>query len=213
MHKENLLCEDMNFSRRMQGKRALAVLDTCKIELRRELQRLFIVFDEALKKADVIINQIPPHSRGRGFEPVVMQSCFMDKLLNEFENNAFFGKYKRIILRKKGYLILFKKLNGKGYPMNIKTQNVQSILNQNQVLDLFSGTDYNDEPILYFGYQKNRHGEFINPQLVYIDDGEIIFNITREDIQSNIIIEKMNEKSTGKAITPTLKKGLNRKKG
>ncbi|MNT24269.1 hypothetical protein D3C72_1597350 [compost metagenome] len=123
------------------------------------------------------------YSRSRTLEASIVQSCFAEVLLRNFSDRAFFGKYKRLILRAKGYLILFKKLDRKGYPMNIQTFKVQSILNQNQGLDLFTESDYNDSPILYFGYEKNKIGENVNPRLVYIDEGEIKFTIGHSDIQ------------------------------
>ncbi|MGP1500169.1 MAG: hypothetical protein ACTTJM_00075 [Bergeyella cardium] len=199
-----LSCEDIKSSRRMQGKRALAVFDTCKIELKMELPRLFRVFGKALEKANNTINKYPPEDRSRCFEASIMQTAFMSELKREFSENVFFGKYKRIILRKNGYIILFKKLNKKGMPMNIKTMNVQHILNQNQTLDLFANSDYNDEPILFFGYQKNRYGDFENPQLVYIDEGEICFNITQNDID-NMILISLEQKNIEKKATPKLK--------
>lgn len=88
--------------------------------------------------------------------------------------------------------------------MNIKTMNVQSILNQSQVLDLFSDSDYNDEPILYFGYQKNRFGQFVNPQIVYIDDEKINFTITASDIQIHLPVSKENNNKINE-ISPKLK--------
>lgn len=188
----SLRSEDNTSSRRMQGKRLLAVNETCKIELRKELNLLFKTFDHALGKTNDALSSFPVHSRSRTLEASIVQSCFADALFQNFGEKAFYGKYKRLILRVKGYLILFKKLDTKGYPMNIKTVKVQSILNQNQSLDLFSNSDYNDDPILYFGYQKNRIGQFVNPQLVYIDDGEISFTIGQEDIQFEIITPLKN---------------------
>ena len=93
--------------------------------------------------------------------------------------------------------------------MNIKTINVQSILNQNQVLDLFADSDYNDEPILYFGYQKNRFGDYANPQLIYIDEGQIKFSIYQDDIDTGIYMSNENDKSVG--VSPILKNSKIRK--
>lgn len=207
----NFDTKNTEISRRKQGKRALAIFETCKIELKSELQRLFIVFDKALERATETINQYPPEDRSRNFEPSTMQTAFMSELKKEFLDDAFFGKYKRIILRKKGYIILFKKLNNKGMPMNIKTMNIQRILNQNQTLDLFADSDYNDEPILYFGYQKNKQGDFDNPQLVYVDDGILNFNITGEDINNDVFIN-LEHKNIEKTVTPKLKNIEKRKK-
>lgn len=196
MQQKNFLVlkdKDTNLSRRKQGKRRLATEEACKVELKKELQLLFNTFDKALEKANEAISLFPPHSRSRTLEASIMQSSFAEILMKNFDEKAFFGKYKRLILRTAGYLILFKKLNSKGCPMNIKTMNVQSILNQNQVLDLFSESDYNDEPILYFGYQKNRFGQFVNPQIVYIDDEQIDFTITVSDIEIQMPVNKKNK--------------------
>lgn len=177
-----LQCEDNKSSRRMQGKRVLAVNETCKVELKKDIQLLYKAYEEALIKTSKVLSIIPIHSRSRILEASVIQSCFAESLMNNFPNKALYGRYRRLILRLKGYLILFKKLDKKGYPMNTKTKNVQSILNQNLTLDLFSESDYNDEPILYFGYQKNRIGEYVNPKLIYIDEEEIKFTIDEADI-------------------------------
>lgn len=208
----NLSDKDNELSRRMQGKRRLASESECKVELKKELQLLFNVFYTALDKTNAVLSAFQPSHRSRTFEASVMQSSFAESLSNSFGEKAFYGRYKRLILRTNGYLILFKKLNGKGRPMNIKTINVQSILSQNQVLDLFSNSDYNDEPILYFGYQKNRFGQFVNPQLIYIDDGEVNFSIGEKDIEDNISISTKVEVNEIKEVVPKLKGQISIKK-
>lgn len=210
MEQTQLLGEDNNSSRRMQGKRLLADYGNCKLELSKELGLLFKTFESALNSTNEDLLSYKVQFRSRTLEASIMQSYFAEYLQNNFANKAFYGKYKRLVLRTNGYLILFKKLNTKGYPMNIKTINVQSILNQNQVLDLFANSDYNDEPILYFGYQKNRFNEYVNPQLIYIDDNEIKFSISAEDMDSGLYINKVNDKPTG--VSPTLKNNTNIKK-
>lgn len=173
-------------SRRKQGKRLLANEDTCKKELKNDCLLLLSAYNEAKDKTNQALALFPLKSRGRALEANIMQSFFNEALFNYFSEKVSFGKYKRLILRIKGYLILFKKLDKKGYPMNIKTYNVQSILNQNQALDLYAETNYNDLPILYFGYQKNKIGEYVNPQIVYIDEGEITFTIDESNMQLEI---------------------------
>lgn len=208
--------EDTKSSRRKQGKRMLATFDTCKLELKPTLQKLFVGFDNALTKASTILSMIPPGSRSRGLEPTILQSCFAEAAFELFENNkAFYGSYKRLIIRTDGYLILFKKLNQKGVPMNTKTGNVQSILNQNQALDLFSDSDYNDEPILFFGYQKDKTGQYCNKQIVYIDEGNIAFTITEKDLQFDYEIgidsQEINKMRDVKVASPKLKSNLKAK--
>jgi len=209
---EEFDCEDNTFSRRMQGKRLLADYETCKIELKNVNPLLFKTYMDAIEKTNEALFLFPPHSRSRNLEASIIQSCFAESLITNFSGDAFFGKYRRLILRVNGYLILFKKLNSKGYPMNIKTINVQSILNQSQVLDLFADTDYNDEPILYFGYQKNRFGEFVNPQLIYIDEGDIKFSIAEADMQVQSSIQNIVPMNGITEVKPKLKDNQELKK-
>jgi hypothetical protein len=210
MEQTQLLREDNNSSRRMQGKRLLADYGNCKLELSKELVLLFKTFESALACTNADLLNYKVQFRSRTLEASIMQSYFAEYLQKHFANKAFYGKYKRLVLRTNGYLILFKKLNSKGYPMNIRTINVQSILNQNQVLDLFADSDYNDEPILYFGYQKNRFNEYVNPQLIYIDDNEIKFSISADDMDSGLYVGKVDNKPVG--VSPTLKNNNNLKK-
>ena len=105
-----LQCEDNKSSRRMQGKRVLAVNETCKVELKKDIQLLYKAYEEALIKTSKVLSIIPIHSRSRILEASVIQSCFAESLMNNFPNKALYGRYRRLILRLKGYLILFKKL-------------------------------------------------------------------------------------------------------
>ncbi|MCD9616104.1 hypothetical protein [Chryseobacterium gleum] len=209
---EILSDKDSNLSRRKQGKRRLALENVCKVELKKDAQLLFNAYYDALDKANEVLSSFAPSHRSRTLEASIMQSSFAEALFDKFGDKAFFGKYKRLVLRTNGYLILFKKLNTKGYPMNIKTLSVQSILNQNQVLDLFADSDYEDEPILYFGYQKNRFGQFVNPQLVYIDDREIIFTINEKDMEVTIPDSSKKQGSQNDEVVPKLKGGSQIKK-
>lgn len=195
-------------SRRMQGKRALAILETVKVELKNELELLFETFQKALDKTQKLMGEFPPLSRSRTLEASIMQSCFAEMLMLNFGDKAFHGKYKRLILNVKGYVILFKKLDKKGMPMNITTANVQGIMNQSVQLDLFSQSDYNDAPILYFGYQKNKIGQYVNPQIIYIDEAKISFVIS-EEIFGNI--KSVNNNSRDKVV-PKLKDKISLKK-
>ncbi len=199
-------------SRKRQGKRLLATFETTKVELKRELLLLFETFEEAMVKANKALAIFPTYSRSRTLEASVVQSCFAEVLVKNFEGKAFFGKYKRLVLQAKGYVILFKNLDNHGYPMNVKTVNVQSMLNQNQILDLFQDTDYNYDPIVFFGYQKNKFGQYVNPQLVYIDENQISFTIELGDLQlpiefSNSVQHEIEQQQ----VVPSLKKKISSK--
>ena len=95
----HILGKDTNSLRRIQGKRVLATLDACKLDLKKDLPRMFGVFNTALNRANESINSYPPESRARGFEAAIMQTSFMGELQKEFGNNTFFGKHKRIVFR------------------------------------------------------------------------------------------------------------------
>lgn len=205
-------CKDNTSLRRLQGKRAIASEISCKFDLKEELPLLFQIFKDCVDKTNELLFLFPPDCRSRNLEPSIVQSCFAQSLFSQIPRRASFGKHKRLIISVNGYIILFKKLNKKGYPMNIKTTNVQSILNQNQTLDLFANTDYNDDPILYFGYQRNKFGEYINPQLVYIDEGKIKFSLREADIaakdnkRENVVLNSQVDNK------PKLKENNNHKK-
>jgi hypothetical protein len=57
-----LQCEDNNSSRRKQGKRVLAVNETCKVELKNEIQLLYKAYEEALTKSSSVLSMLPVHS-------------------------------------------------------------------------------------------------------------------------------------------------------
>lgn len=189
-------------------------MTSCRLELDEVLNDLFRGFENVLDKTNEVLKQFEPQDRARVLEASIIQTFQANEIFKRFSNKAFYGKYRRLILNVNGYIILFKKLNKKGYPMNIKTQNIQDILNQQQTLQLFTDTDYADEPILYFGYQKNRIGEYVNPSLVYIDEGEIKFKIGREEFNSGmnaiIPINPINSNGNVNMTAPTLKNNISK---
>ncbi|WP_408961060.1 hypothetical protein [Myroides odoratimimus] len=167
-----------------QGKRRLITEDELKIELRSELLRLFEVFKESVEMYNksflplVMVGQMV-----RNFEATSFNQCLVTNAFKKFPKGCAFGKYAKFSLRlSNGVIIQFKKLNGKGMPMNIKTINVDNVNNQ-LALDLFGDQNLYD-PILYFGYKKDRIGQFVDPQIVYIDEGKIVFSMTEEQLNS-----------------------------
>lgn len=184
MVKEVIVAQVVSDPRR--GKRRLANAVACKAELKKDLILLFKTFEQATQKTNDGLTSFSPLFRARTLEAVVLQSSFAEFLFKNFgEQRAFWGKHRRLVLSLNGYLILFKKLDSKGMPMNTKTENVQALLNQNQTLDLFAESGITEDPVLYFGYKKNKFGEYVDPQIVYIDEGEIQFTISESDIDFN----------------------------
>lgn len=70
--------------------------------------------------------------------------------------------------------------------MNVRTGNVNSI-NDQLTLDLFGDSNTNN-PILFFGYKTDKLGNFVEPQIIYIDEGYVKFCITENDI-NNIVFK------------------------
>lgn len=153
----------------------------CEYDLRESLEKLFIVFWNAVRNYEKEILQTPFEARCRGFEASLLNSKLIQSVQSAFKDNWAFGKYKRFMLRINGYILLFKKLNGKDMPMNIPTRFSSSIQNQEQG-HLFDMYDDGTEPILFFGYNKSRFGEIINPKLVYIDENKVKWTILEHDV-------------------------------
>lgn len=153
----------------------------CEYDLRESLEKLFIVFWNAVRNYEKEILQTPFEARCRGFEASLLNSKLIQSVQSAFKDNWAFGKYKRFMLRINGYILLFKKLNSKDMPMNIPTRFSSSIQNQEQG-HLFDMYDDGTEPILFFGYNKSRFGEIINPKLVYIDENKVKWTILEHDV-------------------------------
>lgn len=186
------------------NKRRIANEKEVKFDLKKELPRLFEAFHEALSLYESEIVNTPPTARGRGMEASYLQSKMLQCIQKFFPEKWMFGKYRRFILRVGEYNVLFKKLNRQGKPMNIPTTLVQAISNQ-LTLPLFGCEPSTEDPILFFGYQKDRFGGVINPQLVYLDENRIKWVITEMDIIENTPIQLPID--APKIATPTLKKG------
>jgi len=165
-------------------KRRVATVDECKRDLATQLQQMFLAFYDALRMFDTEISQTPPESRARAFEASLLNSKMIQSIQKHFPTNWKFGKYKRFLLNLQGYTILFKKLNGKNKPMNVKTSLSTAIQNQHQV-SLFEGAHISIEPILIFGYRKNIVGKIHDPKLVYIDENEVRWTITENSIEND----------------------------
>lgn len=178
-------------------KRRLASIKECQFDLKKELLLIFSAFYNALKKYEKEIVQTPPESRARGFEASLLNSKMIQSIQEHFPRNWKFGKYKRFTLRINGYIILFKKFNQKGLPMNIKTKSVTAI-SQQLSIPLFGDTTYVAEPILFFGYTKDKLGNIVNPKLVYIDEDEVKWEISRENLSITKIISISNNEKIAK---------------
>lgn len=193
-------------------KRRLASLEGCQNDLKSELLLLFSAFYGALKNYQEEVVQTPIEARARGFEASLLNSKMIQSIQEHFPKNWKFGKYKRFTLRLNGYIILFKKFNKKGLPMNIKTKSVTAI-SQQLSIPLFDDTTFVAEPILFFGYSKDSLGRIINPKLVYIDEDQVKWEINRDNISTTktISIPKEEKVAMPKLRNEVVKKNVSNK--
>ncbi len=175
-------------------KRRVISKQECLNDLKITINTLFNAFKEATELYNKESLLTPIESRMRGYETSLLNSKMAQCIQKHLPHNWRFGKYKRFIINIDGYNILFKKLNKYGMPMNIRTFLSDAINNQMQY-SLFNEYEEMTAPIVYFGYQKNRFGEIINPQLVYIDEDRVKWTINEYDISKSSPIVTLNDES------------------
>lgn len=173
------------------------------------LVKFFNAFENAKEKFSLTMKLFPPQSRSRGFEASVFQTCLLGELQKVFPEKWKFWKYKRFVITFCGHSLLFKKLNKKGMPMNIKTNANQSIINQMQT-QLFDPTDY-ENPIVFFGWEKSKSGDLINPHFVYIDEEKIKWRLRKDELTSLNAPTILTPNKTGRLL-PKVKEQSKRKK-
>ncbi|PHQ30185.1 hypothetical protein [Leeuwenhoekiella nanhaiensis] len=169
-----------NYSARRGGKRRQVSREECLHDLKDELPRIFMAFNKAVKKYNKVASMFNPNAKVR-FDAAVLNTAIIESLQDAFSDYCRWGKYKRFILRLKDYIFLVKKFNGHDKPMNIKTQHVNTISNQLS-LPLFNDEIYQDDPIIFFGYKIDRSGEIFSPQIVYIDENQVKWIVSEDDI-------------------------------
>lgn len=194
---------------RLQVKRRLATREGVEYDLSEYLSTLFKAFSGAVSMYEQEIVMTPPQSRARAFEASLLNSKMIQSIQQHFPQNWRFGKYKRFLLNIKGYTVLFKKLNNKNMPMNIKTSHTKAISNQMQT-SLFDHTNISFDPILFFGYRKDKTGRIFDPKLVYIDEDRLQWKITA-DSEIKTFVPSITQPKVEKAV-PVLKIGLKKDK-
>lgn len=197
---------NLDVSRKRVIKRKLATVEECQLDLNEELPIMFNAFKEAVRMYQKEIINTPPESRARAFEASLLNSKMIQSIQKNFPNNWRFGKYKRFILNVEGYTVLFKKLNGKDLPMNVKTLHSTAISNQLQI-SLFDNSPISIDPILVFGYKKDKFGSIFDPKLVYIDEELVQWTLTEDMIENNKGVVKLVKRNIVQA-KPKLKEGL-----
>jgi hypothetical protein len=91
--------------------------------------------------------------------------------------------------------MFFKKLNTRDFPMNIRTKHSDAIVNQLQG-ELFEGTgdlSASAEPVVFFGYKKDRFGIIGDMKLVYIDEDKVKWTIPEDGVLKKEAIELVGD--------------------
>jgi hypothetical protein len=191
-------------------KRRLASRQGCLYDLKAELPLFFDAYKKACEDYNREINQTPPESRCITLEASLLNSKLIFRFQSQFPFNWKYGKYRRFILYKNGYLVLIKKLDHKGKPMNIRTKIVESI-NYQRMGSLFQDSGYTEEPILYFGYRKDKTGNLFHPQIVYIDEDQISWTIDESALAAikSISINAPSEQTVSPTVRVRRKKASN----
>ena len=161
---------------------------------------LMEAYYEAIGRYNIEIQQTIPEARTR-LNSALLNAKLTESFIIHFPDNWKKGKYGRIIFRWENIQMLIKKLNRNNRPSYIPTLLSDSIINQLQS-SLFSDDDAKEEPILIFGYTKNRDGQLINPRIVYfngdvrwvIDSNDIITQSTLHDEPKEIDVKLKEER-------------------
>lgn len=190
------------------GKRRQVSKDECLLDLKKDLPKIFKAFNRGVKKFNKVSSMFNPESKVR-FDASVLNTAIVESLQIEFSSNWKWGKYKRFILRLNDYIFLVKKLNNNNMPMNIKTKHVNSISNQLS-LPMFNSEVYQDDPIFFFGYKTDRMGEIVSPQVVYIDENQVKWVVTENDVTSTEALFEPNTQDN--SVKVSLKEQLVRRK-
>lgn len=153
----------------------------CQFDMKEPLILIFNAYHKAVELYNSEIRLTNPQDRVRGMEASYFNAKLMQCLREVFPNNLKRGKYGRMFLYSNEYIVLFKKLDKNGKPMNIRTKLSSSIENQLQG-NLFGNEEDGTSPIIFFGYSKSPIGEMIRPRIVYIDEECIKWTIEEKDI-------------------------------
>jgi hypothetical protein len=192
-------------------KRRIISAKECKHDLKKHLEVLFESVNQGIDNYYQILSLFPVESRIRALEASILNAKITEAIQSNFSENWKFGKYRRFILRINCYNILFKKLDNKDMPMNVRTKHVEAIENQYQ-LNLFEESSFSNviEPIVFLGYKKDKWGTITDPKLVYIDEGRIQWTISRSDITEgkNVVINQLATNPPQISVRPQIKKNV-----
>ena len=171
----------------MCNKRKFLTKGNCLKKISDNLHDVFTAYSNAVDKFNKEIRQTIPEARTR-LSASLLNAKMTESFIQTFPSNWRMGKYNRVIFRFDGVQLIIKKLDKTDKPSSIPTKFWASISNQEQ-LSLFKDNTEIEEPILIFGYTKDRMGQIDNPRIIFYD-GEKKWSITREDVKLKPMAKK-----------------------
>lgn len=153
------------------------------------LSDMFKAYEKGLAGYNHVIRQLNPLFTSK-IDSGILNSKITESFYEAFPDNLVKGKYGRVIFRWECVQIMIKKLNHSGKPSYVPTLLSESIMNQEQASLFKDDEAARSEPLLFFGYTRDKYGEVINPRLVYYD-GEVKWTI--DGSTSGLIAETTQE--------------------
>lgn len=174
---------DLNLGYEGSKKRRIVNQAECEQDLKEFLNSLFSSVHDGISKFRYIVNMFDPNAKVRGDNAMLLNKCIVESIQKNFEEKWIYGKYGRFILRLNGYILLFKKLNGKNKPMHTSTKLVNQILCQQQT-SLFNSDAFIEvnEPVLFVGYNMDQFSVITDVKIVYIDENKVKWIISENEM-------------------------------
>lgn len=195
-----------------KSRQRISSADEFKVDLEGDTMKLvFSSFYEAVSLFNEQVLLTPELARVRGFEAALFNAKIAERIQSNFPDNWRFGKYSRFFLAIQDYVFLFKKLSNSGKPMNVITNSVEAI-NSQQMGSLFGDSVFDLSPIVYFGYKKDKFGNIVDPQFVYMDEGEVKWRLNEDDIADTVDYVKHDSAASVKPAVAKLREDLRKAK-
>ena len=148
--------------------------------LKEHIHGIFTAYYNAVNKFNTEIRQTIPEAWTRLW-PALLNAKLTESFILQFPDNWLKGKYGRVIFRWEEVQLLIKKLDKNSKPSYIPTILSDAIVNQEQENLFKDDESAKEEPILIFGYTKDKFGQIINPRIIYYNEG-VEWVINQEDI-------------------------------
>ena len=169
----------------LSGYRRIITAKECEEELKEDLPILFEALIEGTERGSDECSK--PSLKCRPFDANTINTWVLSEINEAFPGAAIIGAGGRVYFEIKGFLIIVKKLNDKGMPMNIPTDLHDAVLHQKKSCVLDDSIEGQSKPILVLGYNTDKFGNITGHMLTYII-GCPRWTISAESILSKEIV-------------------------